>query len=121
MTQVLRETRTVERGDTQVEPAVPANDVAVRIVYLIVGIINTLLGIRFVFVLLGANSSNGIANFVYSVTQPLLAPFFGLFNYKAVYGTVRFEFETLVAMAFYSLIAWIIARVLTLNSNHPVE
>lgn len=122
MTQVIRETRTVEQGEKIASTnAEQSTTIAARVVYLISGVINFLLLVRFVFSLLGANTSNAIADFVYSVTEPLLSPFFGLFNYKANYGTVRFEFETLIAIAFYSLAAWLIVKIITIGDRTATE
>lgn len=122
MAQVLKETRYVERGSTQVdEDGEKSMTVFARAVYLVSGIINALLAVRFLLALLGANPTNAFADFIYSVTKPLVAPFFGLFNYQTVYGEVRFEFETLIAIAVYSLIAWGIVRMATINSDKPVE
>lgn len=109
---VTETTRAV--NDPVVERAHRAN-VAERIVWFVAGVLLTLLGLRFVFALLGANPNNWLANFVYSVTHPFVAPFFNLFNYNYVNGVGRFEAYTLVAMLFYALVAWGIARLLTLR------
>jgi hypothetical protein len=107
-------TRTV--NDPVVERAHRAN-VAERIVWFIAGVLLVLLGMRFVFALLGANPNNWLASFVYNVTHPFVAPFFGLFNYNyvAVSGVGRFETFTLVAMVVYALIAWGIARLVSIR------
>lgn len=105
-------TRAVD--DPAVERAHNAN-VAERVVWLIAGILEVLLAMRFVFALLGANPSNWLASFVYSVTHPFVAPFFSLFNYNYVSGLGRFEVYTLVAMAVYALVAWGIARLVTIR------
>lgn len=89
--------------------------VAARVVWYIAGVILVLLAARFVFALLGANPANGLASFVYGVTQPLVSPFFNLFSYNYSDGIRRFEIFTLVAMAVYALVAYGIARLLTLN------
>jgi len=91
--------------------------VAARIVSLIGGIIVALLGIRFVFALLGANPANQFANFIYSVSHPFVAPFVGLFRINEQLGVVRFEFETLIAIAFWALITWMIVRLLTIGTH----
>jgi uncharacterized protein YggT (Ycf19 family) len=105
-------TRAVD--DPVVERQHHAN-VAERVVWFIAGVLLVLLGMRFVFALLGANPNNWLANFVYTVTHPFVAPFFSLFNYNYVNGVGRFEAYTLVAMAFYALVAWGIARLLTIR------
>lgn len=89
--------------------------VAARVIWFITGVITVLLAIRFVFVLLGANTDNGLVNFIYSITYPLVAPFFGIFSYDFTAGIARFEYYTLIAMAFYALLAWGITKAMTLN------
>jgi hypothetical protein len=113
MAHVLRETRYVERGQDQDAGLITA----ARVVYFINTVVSGLLAIRFLLVLLGANTLNAFAAFIYDVTRPLVAPFFGLFNYQAAYGRARFEYETLVAIAVYSLIAWAIVRLLAIGSH----
>lgn len=93
---------------------VGADSIAARIVWFIAGVIATLLAFRFVFILLGASSGNGFANFIYSASHPFASPFFGLFNYTQQYGTARFELSTLVAVIVYLLVAYGIARLLTI-------
>jgi hypothetical protein len=91
--------------------------VAERLVYLIGGILLAILGLRFLLMLLGANSGAGFADFIYSVSHPFVSPFFGLFNYKEQFGANRFEFETLIAMAVYAILMVVIAKIVALPSN----
>jgi cation transport ATPase len=92
-----------------------SRNVATRVIWYIAGILLVLLAIRFVLTLLGANESNGFASFIYIVTFPFVAPFFGLFNYEIEYGVSRFEIFTLVAMAVYALVAYGIAQLFNLG------
>lgn len=87
-----------------------------RVVWFIAGVLLVLLGLRFVLTLMGANTSNSFANFIYNTSHPFVAPFFSLFSYKHyTYGTSHFEVYTLVAMLVYALIAWGITKLVTLN------
>jgi uncharacterized protein YggT (Ycf19 family) len=86
-----------------------------RIIWFIAGVIIALLAFRFVFVLLGANPSNGFAHFIYTVSYPFARPFFGLFSYSTNYGVSRVEFSTLVAIVVYALIAFALARLVTIR------
>jgi YggT family protein len=79
-------------------------------VYLIFGIIQGLLALRFVLRLLGANPQAGFASFIYGITAPFMAPFAGLFGNPQMAGSV-IEWNALVAIAVYALIAWVIAKV----------
>ena len=84
-----------------------------RIIWLVAGIILLLLAFRFILSLLGANTSNSFAQFIYNTSHPFVAPFFGLFNYNNIqYGISRFEVYTLVAMLVYAAIAWILSAAM---------
>lgn len=108
--ETVRETR-----DPLVEREHKSN-VAERVVWLIAGVLLSLLGLRFLFALLGANAANGFANFIYDVTRPFVSPFFNLFSYDEVTtGASRVEIYTLVAMLIYALVAWGIAKALTVK------
>lgn len=104
---VVDESRVVTTGE----------NIAARIVSLIGGIVLAILGMRFVLSLLGANRGNVFADFIYSVSNPFVAPFFGLFNYTPQFGVVRFEFETLIAMAFWGFVTWIIIQMVTIGTR----
>ena len=119
--------RQVQRTTT-VREADPADDVVVarttdglslaaRIVSLVGGIIMTVLALRFVLSLLGANRGNAFASFIYNVSHPFVAPFFGLFNYQPQFGVVRFEFETLIAIAFWGFVTWLIVHLITIGET----
>ena len=89
--------------------------VAARVIRFITSAILTLLALRFVFALLGANPANGLASFIYTVTQPLVSPFFNLFSYNYSDGVRRFESFTLVAMAIYAVLGYGLARLVALT------
>jgi uncharacterized protein YggT (Ycf19 family) len=97
------------------EASVSGSTLAARVIWYVAGVLLILLAFRFVLALLGANPNNGFANFIYSVSHPLVAPFFGLFGYNLRYGVSRFEIYTLVAMAVYTVIAWGLARLATIE------
>lgn len=119
----VRET-TVQTGNTvettqQVHDPAAADehrsDVVERVIWFIAGVLLTLLAIRFVLALLGANPENGFANFIYTLSTPFVSPFFSLFGYDFTAGASRFELFTLVAMAVYALIAYGIAKLATIT------
>ena len=82
----------------------------IQLVYLIFGLIEGLILIRFVLKALGANASAGFAQFIYGVTAPLVAPFYGLFGNPAAQGSVL-EVHSIVALIVYALLAWLIVRL----------
>ncbi|MFZ1483652.1 MAG: YggT family protein [Candidatus Saccharimonadales bacterium] len=113
----------------QVAPVRPTNDpvaaaekehrmtVIERVVWLVFGIIMGLLALRFLLRLLGANPSNAFADFIYTLSEPFAAPFYDLFNYDANLAQGRFEFETLIAILVYALIAWLIVKIITIGKR----
>jgi hypothetical protein len=95
---------------TEVTPVVARPSIISQIIWFVAGVILLLLGFRFVLSLLGANTSNGFAQFIYNTSHPFVTPFFGLFHYNNIqYGVSRFEVYTLVAMAVYAAVAWILS------------
>jgi len=82
-------------------------------IYLLFGILEGLLAIRFVLPLLGANPGAGFAQFIYSITKPFLAPFVGLFG-AARFESSVFEVDPLVAILVYALIAWVLVKAVGL-------
>ena len=101
---------------TTVRPAYSLR--AEQAVWLLAGVVDALLIIRFLFKLLGASTQASFVTFIYNLTQLFVAPFHGIFN-TAASGRNVFEPESLVALAIYSLIGWGLAslvRVVTRGS-----
>jgi hypothetical protein len=111
--------RVVERkvvADPVVEASVNHGiNVISRIVWFIAGVIIILLSFRFILSLLGANTTNSFANFIYTTSHPFVAPFFSLFSYNPSYGASRFELYTLVAILVYAVLAWIISALVNIG------
>src|SRR6266851_8301092 len=82
----------------------------VRTIYLIFGVIEVLLLIRFVLKGLGANAEEGFAQLIYGITGPLVAPFVGLFGTPQAASGASLELHTLIALVMYGLVAWLLAR-----------
>jgi uncharacterized protein YggT (Ycf19 family) len=85
-----------------------------RIIYFILTIIIILLLLRFLFRLLEADPAAGFVYFLYQVTEPLAAPFLGIFAQPGVGEAGIFETGTIIAMLVYSLIAWGLVALLGL-------
>ena len=107
-TEVVRTTSTGPEASTR-----PANKL-IQLVYFVVGVIVALLGIRFVLQLLGASEASGFVSLIYRLTEPLVAPFYGVFQTTVAYGAARLELESIVAMIVYLLIGWGIASLVRL-------
>ena len=76
---------------------------AAAAVGLIVGVIDVMIGGRFLLKLLGASAQSSFVNFVYAATAPMVAPFHGIFSDSGSSANV-FEPAALVAMVVFALI-----------------
>src|SRR3954469_6874492 len=85
----------------------------VQAIWLLFGIVEGLLAIRFVLRLLGANEAAGFARFIYIAVGPFVAPFKHLFCNPGSNGSVL-ELNTIVAILVYMLVAWLVVKVLWL-------
>lgn len=89
-----------------------------QLIWLLFGILEGLLALRFIFKLIGANPGNTFASFLYALTGLFLAPFASLTSAPSAGGMV-FEFSTLIAMAVYALVAWAIERLVYVLFYRP--
>ena len=87
-----------------------------QIIWYLLGLLNILLGFRFILKLLAANSSAGFTNFIYTLSYPFASPFLNVFRVSRVEGSI-FEWTTLLAMAVYSLIAWGIVKIFFMSKT----
>lgn len=109
--------RVAQKEVTEVTEASPSGmTLAARIIWYVAGVLLVLLTFRFLLALLGANPNNGFADFIYTTSHPFVAPFFSLFGYDLKYGVSRFEIYTLVAMGVYAVVAYGLARLVTLGA-----
>jgi hypothetical protein len=76
-----------------------------HVIYYILGVLEVILLLRFIFKLLAANAGNGFVAFLYDLSYVFVAPFEGIFTDPHV-GRVVLEITTLIAMLIYALIAW---------------
>ena len=87
--------------------------IAQRVIWFIAGVISVLVAIRFILLLLGANQNAGFVDFIYGITGALVAPFAGIFG-QPTYGQFMFDWSSVLAIAVYCLIAWGLAKLITL-------
>ena len=111
-------------GPMYVEPA-PAGPLhyAARVVSLLFGILAVLIGLRILLLLLVANQSNAIVDFVYGVTEPFVAPFRGIFRIDQVTpgGGSVFDIGALVALVGWLLIYLLIMAILRIGDRNRVS
>ena len=76
-------------------------------------ILNGLIALRFILKLMAANPNNPFAQLVYFFTAPFLWIFQGI-TYTPTFGGIQIEFFSLIAIAVYSLICWILVQLIWL-------
>ena len=114
--EVIESSPTVATDRTQAttyDPYASRRSMSIKLtqaIYLIFGLIEALLLIRFVLKALGANAEAGFAQFIYGMTGPLVAPFLGLFGTPQAASGATLELHTLIALVIYALVAWLLAR-----------
>ena len=82
---------------------------ASRVIALVFSVIEVLLLVRFTLKLLGANSEQPLASAIYGITEPLVAPFRGIFTQPA--GPPVVEIAALLAIVFFVLVAGLVVAV----------
>lgn len=89
-----------------------------QLVWLFFGILETLIVLRIILKLIGANPSSPIAALIYAFTDLFLFPFAGLTATPAAGGMVL-ELSSLFALVIYALIAWAVERTIWLILYRP--
>lgn len=89
-----------------------------QIIGALLGLLEILLGLRFVLKLIAANANSGFAVFIYGITKPFLVPFTALVG-TPTSGETIFEVTTLIAMAVYALFFWLVIRVVQIAAKRP--
>jgi len=91
------------------EPADRSIWTANRVIALVFTVLEVLLLVRFTLKLLGANAEQALVSAIYGITEPLVAPFRGIFAQPA--GTPVVEIASLLSIIFFVLVAALIVAV----------
>lgn len=75
------------------------------------GVLNGLIGLRFMLKLMAANPANPFASLIYTITSPFLWMFQGLTRTPSFEG-IEIEFFSLIAIGVYALLGWVIIQLL---------
>lgn len=112
------------REQVHTETRSPIEVVLARVVSYVFGVIEVLIGLRFVLLLFGANPAAGFVSFIYGFSSFFMYPFNAVFKTQTAAGAT-FEWSALVALAVYALVAWgivsLINAVSPRQSSETVE
>jgi hypothetical protein len=86
----------------------------IRLINIIFGIIESLIGLRVLLKLLGANPSAAFVQWVYQTSIILLDPFKGMFPSPMLKGRFILEFSALFALIIYGLIGYFLVKLVML-------
>lgn len=110
------EVRTTEHEHGQDQRV--ASHKATQIIWLLLGLLEAALALRVVFKLIGVNASNQFAALLYNLTNFFVAPFASLTGTPSANGMVL-EISTIIAMVVYLLIAWALAKIISVLLYRP--
>lgn len=82
---------------------------ATRVIALVFTVLEVLLLVRFILKLLAANADQPFVSAIYGITEPLVAPFRGIFAQPA--GTPVVEIATILSVIFFVLLAALIVAI----------
>jgi hypothetical protein len=91
---------------------------ATQWIWLGLGIVEVLIGLRVLLKLIAANPESPFAAFIYNVSAIFLFPFAGLVGTPASGGMVL-EISSIIAMLVYALLAWGIERIVWVIFYRP--
>lgn len=80
------------------------------LIQLSVGVLNGLIGLRFLLKLMAVDPTNPLANMVYFITSPFLWTFRGLTQTPSP-GGIEVEFFSLIAILVYAMAGWILVQL----------
>lgn len=89
----------------------------IYLIDLILGIIEIIIGARFILRLLGANPSSPFVQWIYANSQGLIHPFEGAFPTPTFTGGFVIEFSSLLALIVYGVIGFFLLELLA-RSTH---
>ena len=113
-TTTTQDTAPVTLGTTNVNAPTPrAKDASIwttsRMVALVFSVIEVLLLVRVAFKLFGANTQQGFVAAIFGITEPLVAPFRGIFGQPD--GTSGVDVAAFLAIVFFLLIGALVVAL----------
>jgi len=101
--------RSATNVNVSTEPADRSIWTANRVIALVFTVLEVLLLVRFTLKLLGANAEQALVSAIYGITEPLVAPFRGIFAQPA--GTPVVEIASLLSIVFFVLVAALVVAI----------
>ena len=81
-----------------------------QLIWLFLGLLEALFAMRFLLRLIGASGADAFSGLVYGLASIFLLPYAGLAAGNPAASGLVLEISTLIAMATYGLVGWLLAR-----------
>ncbi len=91
-----------------------------QVIYLLFGILEGLIAIRFVLKLIAANPANPFTSLIYNFTDLFLWPFYGITGTPAAGGSVL-EISSIIGLIIYALLSWVLVKIVWLLLYRPTS
>jgi len=91
----------------------------VHIVYFLFGALELLLAVRVILYLVGVNTDNDFASFIYGLSAPFVALFTSLLQNPTLGETAVLEVTTMVAMLVWAIAGWLMGQLIWLVLSRP--
>lgn len=102
----------------EVDSSISYRALGIQLIKTTIMFVNALLLARFLLSAFGISQSNLIARNIFSWSEPFVRNFFELMNKPMTYGgQVVIEISTIAAIASYSLIAYLIMKVINVSTE----
>ncbi len=87
---------------------------------IIFGLIQLVIGLRIVLLVLDADRANGLVSAIYSLSDPLVAPFAGILRTDAIHasGSVL-DIATIVALVGWTILELVILAAVRIGRSRP--
>jgi YggT family protein len=91
----------------------------IQSIYWFVGILELLLGVKFLLRLSGANTENQFAQLIYNLCAPFLSPFSTLFiSPTSPSGSSIFDLNILIAIIVYAILSYLLVSFVVFIFRH---
>lgn len=93
----------------------------VSIINFVFGIVAALIGLRIILRLFGASPAAPFVDWVFDTSQPLIAPFQGMFPSPVIEGQFVIEFSSLFALVIYAFVGYLLTDLAYILAGRAEE
>lgn len=95
--------------------------IAIFITKAIIGTMEAFLGVRFILKILGASQQALFVRWIYSISDSILEPFFGMFPSPSIGPNFVIELNTIFAMMVYIIVGYFFIKFIDFMYKQLVE